>query len=381
MYEKHVTIIGGFGSVGIEVAQYLLQNSDVNITLASQKPHHIPDHMVSTYGNRVQAKILDVKVAEQLQQSCKQSALIISCIGPSGLLGDLVPKACKANNTPLVDAGGYDPVLHSLDSAEKEYPSSVPLIINVGLLPGISGIFPNHVINVTAKGRKIKQLDVQYVGRDAWTYNSAWDIINGLGDFGTEKGFCYVEDKKVVKVPIRKATNKCTFPAPINTVSTMLLYAEEIARLAQQKQIPTAKVYGANIGPRATFVCLIAKIFAMYRTQKNIDRAAKWLVKASKKDMQKLTPAYGVQVDVQYDSGGSASGHIMLEDTYQATGVTIGITARAILEDKGPKPGVYMLHEALDDTWFVQQFRQTKLIKLMEIKSDYKNQTSGLTSL
>ena len=33
MYEKHVTIIGGFGSVGIEVAQYLLQNSDVDASV------------------------------------------------------------------------------------------------------------------------------------------------------------------------------------------------------------------------------------------------------------------------------------------------------------------------------------------------------------
>jgi saccharopine dehydrogenase-like NADP-dependent oxidoreductase len=357
MKRKNVTILGGFGSVGIQVAQYLLQKSDFDITLAGRSKRLL------------QAKVIDVNNHQAMYLCCQESDLIISCIGPSGLLGDQVPKICKANNTPLVDAGGYDPVLHSLDAANKKNPSKVPLIINVGLLPGISGIFPTHVINCTAMGRKIEQLEVQYVGRDAWTYNSAWDIINGLGDFGTEKGFCYTNREKIIKVPMRKATNKCNFPAPIGAVSTMLLYAEEMVRLAKKKDINTTKVYGANIGPRATFVCLIAKVFHMYRSHKNIDRAAKWLVKASQKDMRKLTPAYGVQVNVLYDSGEPVIGHLMLEDTYQATGVTIGITARAIFEGRATKPGVFMLHEAIHDSWFMQQLQQSGLIKLMEIQS------------
>ncbi len=36
MTNKHITILGGFGSVGIEAAQYLLQHSDVTITLAAR---------------------------------------------------------------------------------------------------------------------------------------------------------------------------------------------------------------------------------------------------------------------------------------------------------------------------------------------------------
>lgn len=379
MANKHVTIIGGFGSVGIEVAQYLLQYSDVNITLAARTLRPLPEHLTNKYNNRIAAKKLDATNSKSLTETCQESDLIVSCIGPSGILGDLVPKACKYHNTPLVDAGGYDPVIHSLDTAEKKSPSQVPLIINVGLLPGISGIFPNYVIDQACIEHKIKQLDVQYVGRDAWTYNSAWDIINGLGDFGTEKGFCYIEQDKLIKVPMRKATNKCHFPAPIGSVSTMLLYAEEMARLTRQQQINTTKVFGANIGPRATLICIMAKVFGMYKTHKSINRAAKWLVKASKKDMKKLTPAYGVQVDVTYETGKTVSGQIMLEDTYQATGVTIGITARAIIENKGPKPGVYMLHEALKSSWFIEQLQQTGLIKLLELKTTGSLQTAGVT--
>ena len=370
MTNKHITILGGFGSVGIEAAQYLLQHSDVTITLAARTPRTLPKHIVELYMHRIKIKALDATNTTALTQVCVESDLLISCIGPSGILGDLVPKACKKHNTPLVDAGGYDPVINSLDKDEKKSPSQVPLIINVGLLPGISGIFPSYVINQACKDKKIKQLDVQYVGRDAWTYNSAWDIINGLGDFGTEKGFCYVEQGKLIKVPMFKASNKCHFPSPIGSASTMLLYAEEMARLAQQQQIKTTKVYGANIGPRATLICMIAKIFGMYRTHKSINKAAKWLVKASKKDMKKMIPAYGIQVDITNEASEAICGQIMLEDTYQATGATIGIAARAILENKGPKPGVYMLHEALDSTWFIEQLQQADLIKLLNINTN-----------
>ena len=377
MSQKHVTILGGFGSVGIQVAQYLLAHSDVTITLAARTARDIPSDLDKAFPHRINGQVLDASSANAMQQVCSNSDLVVSCIGPSGILGDTVPQICKDNNTPLVDAGGYDPVLASLDSSELTQSSQVPLIINVGLLPGLSGMFPAHVIHSGSGEDRISQMEVQYVGRDAWTYNSAWDIINGLGDFGEERGFCFVTGGQVVKVPMRKAASKCHFPQPIGSVSTMLLYAEEMARLARQQKIETVKVFGANIGPRATLVCMMAKIFRMYRSHKSIDRAARWLVKASKKDMKKLMPAYGVQVDLQYASGKTCRGQITLEDTYQATGIVMGIAARAVLEDKGPGPGVYLLHEAIHHDWFFRQLQDTGLITFQNISTEEQPSMAG----
>lgn len=63
-------------------------------------------------------------------------------------------------------------------------PAKAPLIINAGLLPGLSGVYPKYLIEQYTAGEIIVSLQVSYVGCDAWSYNSAWDIIVGLGDFG-----------------------------------------------------------------------------------------------------------------------------------------------------------------------------------------------------
>jgi hypothetical protein len=157
----------------------------------------------------------------------------------------------------------------------------------------------------------------------------------------------------------------------------MLIYAEEIVRLARQYHIKTAKVFGANIGPRAMFICLIAKVFKLYKSHKSIHRAAKWLVNASKRDMRKLKPAYGIHVDIRYDNGEFATGQIVLTDTYQATGVIIGITARAVLEGHVTKPGVYMLHEAIDEQRFMRHLEQEGLVDFKHIETSKETNMAG----
>lgn len=122
----------------------------------------------------------------------------------------------------------------------------MPLIINVGLLPGLSGVFPAYLMQQRSNEKTVESITVQYVGRDAWSYSSAWDIIYGLGDFGHERGFCYLENKQIKSENFSKAGTKAHFPAPIGTASTMLIYAEEIVQLANKQGIKTAKVYGAN---------------------------------------------------------------------------------------------------------------------------------------
>lgn len=368
MKKKQVLVLGAYGCVGTEAIKYLLKTTDAHITLASRRSQALPENIGHAYLQRLTRIQLDAMDTEQLTEACQSKDLVISCIGPSGIVGDAVAMICKETQTPLVDAGGYDPVLHSLEKAEQKEPSLVPLIINVGLLPGLSGMFPQYVIEQSNIDQAIEQLDIQYVGRDAWSYNSAWDIINGIGDFGNERGFCYFSEGSIINVPMGKAGNKAILPSPVGKVSTMLIYAEEIVRFAKQNNIKTAKVFGANIGPKAMFVCLIAKIFKMYKSHSSIAKAAKWLVNASAKDMKKLEPAYGVQVDIQYDSGSHATGKILLSDTYEATGVIMGITARSVLEGMVNNPGVYMLHEAINPQWFMQCLEDEGLINVKDIE-------------
>ncbi|MGF1835872.1 saccharopine dehydrogenase NADP-binding domain-containing protein [Photobacterium sanguinicancri] len=357
-----ILILGGFGRVGMAAAQYLLSLTDVTLTLASRHPKRLPIPLSTSESSQITVLKLDIKNVEALQEACRQHDLVISCVGPSGLIGNTVAQTCKEVETPLIDAGGYDPLLSSLEADEFTQPTHVPLIINVGLLPGLSGLYPQHLINTLLSEHTITGIDIYYVGRDNWSYNSAWDIISSLGDFGKDHGFCYLENNQLKRQSFFKASKKVRFPAPIGTASTMLIYSEEIIRLARQNNISNVNVYGANIGPRAALICAIAKIFGLYRTEKGIARGARWLVKASQKDMQKLQPTYGIKVDVHDKSGDTTSSELLLSDTYQATGTIIGITAKAVINGRHNGPGVFMLHEAIKHPDFMTELAQSGVI-------------------
>ncbi|MDF5906500.1 saccharopine dehydrogenase NADP-binding domain-containing protein [Pseudomonas aeruginosa] len=207
-----ILILGGYGRVGQEAARYLLNATDAKVALSSRMARPLPVWAGPGSLDRLTNQQLDVFDGEALVAACARSDLVISCAGPSGLIGERVAMACKRAGVPLVEAGGYDPLLHSLQQAQASAPTSVPLVINVGLLPGLSGLFPKWLLDTRRDTQLVEALDVYYVGRDAWTYNSAWDIINSLGGFGHDRGFCYLNGQNVVRVPMRRPRARSTSP-------------------------------------------------------------------------------------------------------------------------------------------------------------------------
>ncbi|WP_425254146.1 saccharopine dehydrogenase NADP-binding domain-containing protein [Janthinobacterium sp. NFX145] len=343
-----VVVLGGAGRVGREAVRYLMRHTSCDVQLASRSQPALAFEWFGSQRQRLSWAAVDAFDEAALTALLRGAALVISCIGPSGLVGVRVANACRAAGAPLIDAGGYDPLLAALELAQQRQPAQVPAIISVGLLPGLSGLFPRYVLERTARGRTALKLETYCIGRDAWTYNSAWDIVYSLGDFGQDRGFPVIRDGQHCNVGFRAATRKADFPAPVGRVTTMLVPAEELARLARQTGIAEARAYGSNVGPRAAMVCVLAKVLGMYRTPAKVARAAGWLVAASRRDMRKLAPVYGLKVDIAYADGEAASATMMIADTYQATGVTIGIAARCLLEGPAIAPGVQLLHEAVD---------------------------------
>lgn len=345
-----ILILGGSGRVGRETAEYLLSNTAHDVVLGSRRPNTASR---GTHGDRLSHQIVDVFDAQSLAEQCKRADVVISCVGPSGVVGSRVARACKAVETAYIDSGGYDPLLTELERLEGSETTRVPLVVDVGILPGLSGIFPQYVLDECGAGRTPCAIEVDYVGRDAWSLSSAWDIVHGLGDFGHERGFCFLEGANLRRVPMTQAMRAVEFPDPIGAVRVGLIYSEELLRLAQSHGVPNLKVYGANLGPRATMVCVMAKVLRLYRGSKRIDAAARLLVRASTRDMKTLDPIYGIRVGIRFSDGTIAGGMVTLSDTYRATGATLGVTARAMLEGKGPAPGVWLLHEALASRTFM----------------------------
>lgn len=362
---SRILILGGFGRVGHAAVRYLLNRSDADLIVASRRVQVVPTDIEPSFARRVTTRVVDIHDDEALCQACGDADLVISCAGPAGEIGDRVARACRRRAVPLLDAGGYDPLLYQLELAEQqEHSSVVPLVINVGLLPGLSGIFPAWLLQARGHDDKVEELLVHYAGRDAWSYNSAWDIVHSLGGYGTDHGFSRLKEGVLVREPFRRAGSRVMFPEPVGKASMMLIHSEEILRLARQYGIDNVRVYGANIGPRAAMVCMLARTLGWYRQPRSIGRGARWLVGASKRDMHRLTPLYAIHVDIMTRRGDWESASLILEDTYRATGAVLGIAARLILEGYGPEPGVFMLHEAFPADRVIALLQEAGLIQV-----------------
>ncbi|WP_049870516.1 saccharopine dehydrogenase family protein [Pseudomonas cremoricolorata] len=359
---RPIIVMGGNGRVGREVVRYLLRHTYHEIIIASRSAHSAS--VTTPNEPRLANLVLDANDHQAMRQAFAEAALVIACIGPSGVLGERVARACIEMDTPLIDAGGYDPLLKALEARQRQEPVNVPLIISVGLMPGLTGLFPKYVIDSTAHGRTPLRLDTCCIGRDAWTYNSAWDIVHSLGDFGQDRGFPIIRHGAHQSVGFFRAMRKVNFPGQIGRVSTMLMPSEELARLAGRLKIPEARAYGSNVGPRAALACLRAKLFGQFRTPEQIHRAAQRLARASARDLRNLQPVYGLRVDVTYADEQRESATLVIADTYQATGVAIAITARCLLEGDPLANGVQLLHEAIDSRRFMQLFRAEGLLAI-----------------
>ncbi len=359
-----ILILGGFGRVGLEAARYLQAHGDDHLTLAGRRLHPLPPDLTAA-NSRVATACVDAGDEASLSRLCGEHDLVIASIGPSGLTGSRVARACIDRAVPLLDPGGYDPLLRELETIEREQSVPVPLVINAGLLPGLSGLFPRHLIECRRAGRQPVDLECHYVGRDAWTYASAWDIIHSLGDFGAERGFCAVEDGRLQRTRLSRAFAKPTLPAPIGKVTSALTYTEEIGRLGREFSIPSVRVYGANNGPRSALVSIAARLLRLHRTPRGIDRAARWLAHASAHDMRRLQPVFAIAATVRFSDGTTVRGTLQVADTYRATGAAMGIAARQLA---GVSPGVRMLHEAVDASEFMAQFSAAAITTHLEIE-------------
>ena len=65
--------------------------------------------------------------------------------------------------------------------------------------------------------------------------------------------------------------------------------------------------------------------------------------------MHKLSPTYGIAVELANPQGQRITGQIVLHDTYQATGTIIGITAKALLNQLNIQTYHFHEHKDIED--------------------------------
>ncbi|MFB1479868.1 saccharopine dehydrogenase family protein [Corallococcus sp. RDP092CA] len=352
-----IGIVGGYGRVGLEVAGYLLARTSHEVLLGGRALERAT-RAAAPLGERCQGREVDTGDDASLDAFCGACDVVVNCAGPATVILDRVARAALRRGIHYVDPGGYDPLYARLRERRGALErAGLRCVINAGLFPGLSGAYPLHVM----KGLDaVHRLECAFIGRDAWSYGSAYDIAVSLGDFGAEHGPAYCQDGQARRVGLRSAFKRVELPAPLGAQSPMLVFTEELRLLAEAQKIPAVYGYGTNNG-RWTMLAMVAvKLLRHYRTEKQRMRAARLIVSASKRDMARGAPCFAIHVEARGLRGGqeaTVGGTWLCGDTYRATGVITGFAAKLATEGGLGGPGPRMLHEAVDAGALLRELR------------------------
>lgn len=369
MIMKKVLFLGGSGRVGETAIRYLLDHAAVELTVVTRKTVIDMEGLCSGRSSvkNVQA---DITCGDTLDRLLEGTDLAVSCVGPSHTVGSFIIDACVRHGVALIDVSGYDPALKHLDRLNLENQIQAPVVVNSGLLPGLSGSYPQYLIHRYGGHSPVKSIEVFYAGRDTWSFSSAVDIVSSLGGFGENRGFCRIESGKIVRTGLIGAMVKVRFPEPVGTVAGMSMYSEEMARLIKAENIENAVVSGANIGRRAGVSLMISMLLKRYGTEKGIIRGAESLVKASARDGLKYPPYYGIHCRLILENGKTVKGVLTADDTYRASGMVVGMNAVYMLTHE-IKPAGYSMHEAIPAEYVIDNLSREGIFSCLQ--DSYEN--------
>jgi saccharopine dehydrogenase (NAD+, L-lysine forming) len=347
-----VGLVGGYGKVGLHAARRLAgEGFAVRLGGRSGAAAQAAASAVGGEGRRV-----DLDDGASLAAFCRGCDLVINCAGPALVVRDRVALAALEAGTHYLDPGGYDPLYASLRARGADVAAAgLRFVVNAGLLPGLSGVFPLY-----AMGRgleRVDRLECYYVGRDHWSYSSAYDIACSLGEFGAETGPAYVRGGERARAGLTASFRRVALPPPVDKLVVFLIYTEELRRLAQEHRVPAVYGYGANNGRWTSLAMAWVKALRRYRTEAQRESSARLIAAASARDMARAAPCFAIHVVAE----GSAAGRprrvlatLMTGDTYEATGLITALAAEAMLRGRA-QAGASMLHEAVDASDFMER--------------------------
>jgi hypothetical protein len=365
-----IGLLGATGRVGIAVLRHLDRDPAVQVLAAGRSRARTEAAIASLAAGRVDVDEFDLLDAAHLERFCGSVDLVINCAGPSGVVLDRVILAAARAGRPVIDPGGYDPVLKRLKAiGENRKSDCAPIIVGAGLLPGLSGLYPRWVADCDMPPDR---LDVFYAGTDAWGPSSAWDIIQSVGDFGAERPPSFYRGGKPLAVPFRRAFRTMNLPPPVGQVRGFLVYTEELARLADAVGISEVHCHGTNNGRWSGLILGLVKLARLHRTTAQIERSARWLSWASHKDRRNgQAPCFAIDCAATWRDGRRRQARIVVGDTYEATAAVLVSLVRLLIDGnlraRPGGPAIGMMHELFEAEPFLRAFRATGCVLAEEM--------------
>jgi saccharopine dehydrogenase-like NADP-dependent oxidoreductase len=298
---------------------------------------------------------VDVCNERELDAFCAGCSLIINCSGPAALIGERAAKAALAHKCHFVDPGGYTPLYHALGGQEISREGLV-FFLAAGILPGLSEIFPPYVAD--REFDSVESVEYAIIGRDAWTFPSAYDIAWGVGNIGQGETAGYFEQGKYKEASLLQSGRRLHLPPPVGKHVLFRLLREDMKDFIRMRRIPTAHVYGNNWGKWVSLSTIFIRLAGLHKTERQLRSAARLIMLASRLDMRGKDSGFMLHLRMQGVRDGSrrsVSRTVYFTDSYRATGLCAAIGARLILEGR-LQPGLYRGASLPDPGAFMEYF-------------------------
>ncbi|MDR2574601.1 MAG: saccharopine dehydrogenase NADP-binding domain-containing protein [Desulfovibrio sp.] len=350
MIRQGIGVIGASGRVGQECLRCLSESGRYAVLAGGRKG---PQDQASLYG--ADFRPVDVFDENQLDAFCRDMGLIINCAGPAALIRDRAAKAALRHGCHFVDAGGYTPLYGALDAAAI-VGRSLRFLLAFGIMPGLSEIFPPYVAE--SEFDKVDAMSYAVIGRDAWTPSSAYDIAWGVGNMGREEGAFYYRNGCRRETGILGSATRMRLPLPVGEQVLFRLMREDMREFVEKCPVPDADVFCNNWGIWVSLATVAVRLAGLYKTEKQLERAARLIAAASKLDMRRKEPGFMLHLRMRGSREGrerSLLRTLYFTDTYRATGICAAIGAHLILEE-GIAPGLYRGASLPAPTVFMRHF-------------------------
>lgn len=172
---KYIGVIGGNGSVGGLIVNYLLSElSDQHILISYRTSERVPTSISST--ERTKYCHLDYNNENELKSFCSRCFVVINAAGPSSLMGNIIALQALNSECHYIDIGGYDSLMEQMKPYEDIVKAKgLCFVIGAGWMPGLSGVFAKYIIEQHLNVNQMK-FRMFFGAVDTWSYSSTYDM-------------------------------------------------------------------------------------------------------------------------------------------------------------------------------------------------------------
>lgn len=344
-----IGILGGYGRVGLETCRNCLAIPDCRILVGGRDAAKLAAG-VDSLGPNAAGMQVDIADESALQAFCGQCDLLINTAGPAAKIGDRAARAALKRGIDYIDASGTEGLHADMSQHLAElYAKNRTFIIAAGIFPGLSGVFPAHIVDTHFDDVELLEICFASEG-DTLSFNAAYDVVSSLHD-GYAHGMCQYEKGRVTARGV--TPRRLELPDPIGSVHAYPSLSQELILLAKDRNITVAKAYLAILD-NALGAMFRIRSERLFETEDQRVQAARMLMDATEQDLHNRRRCTMYHLSVQGTTSGEAvevtSTLEFHADDATLTGITVAETARLLLAGACRKSGRFYLWEALPPT-------------------------------